>query len=414
MFRPLSLNIGLRYTRAKRRTGFISFISAVSVLGIAVGVIALITTISVMSGFTQEFRDRLLSMVAHATISGGGNAMQDWGRAIEIAHRDPRVQGAAPYVDLTGLISGRRAEGAMIRGIDPAREPEVSVVGEKMRAGSLADLDGAPFRIVLGRELALWLNVDVGDSVRVMIPQGSATPVGFVERSRAFEVVGIFEIGMQEYDRSMALISLDSAQRLARMGNDVTGVRLKLDDIFGAWRVARDLADQLPGIYSVSDWTRDHANMFRAFRLEKTVMFIILSLIVGVAAFNLVSSLVMLVTDKQPDIAIMRTLGMTPGTVLRIFMVQGMLIGVFGVALGIVGGVLLTSNLSRIVHLVETSFGIEVMPADVYYITGVPTVLDWGEVATIGGIAFVMCLLATIYPAWRASRTDPASALRYE
>ncbi|MBS7455821.1 lipoprotein-releasing ABC transporter permease subunit [Coralloluteibacterium stylophorae] len=414
MFRPLSLAIGLRYTRAKRRTGFISFISAVSVLGIAVGVIALITTISVMSGFTGEFRDRLLSMVAHATISGAGDAMADWQQAVDVAHRDPRVTGAAPYVELTGLINGRRAEGAVIRGIEPSLEPEVSVVAEKMKAGALADLQPGEFNIVLGRELSQWLAVDVGDRVNVLIPQGSVTPVGFVPRSKAFRVSGIFEVGMQEYDRGMAIVNIADAQRLARLGDDVTGVRLRLDDIFGAWRVARDLADELPGIYAVSDWSRDHANMFRAFKLEKTMMFIIMSLIVGVAAFNLVSSLVMVVTEKQADIAILRTLGVSPGTVMRIFMVQGMLIGVFGVALGVVGGVLLTLNLGHLVHLIEATFGIEVMPSDVYYITGVPTDLDWNEVALIGGIAFLMCLLATLYPAWRASRTDPATALRYE
>ncbi|MFN3841675.1 MAG: lipoprotein-releasing ABC transporter permease subunit [Rehaibacterium terrae] len=414
MFHPLSLSIGLRYTRAKRRNHFISFISAVSMLGIAVGVIALITTISVMNGFEQELRARILGMVAHATVSGAGESMQDWPRAVELARQDRRVLGAAPYVEREAMLQGARVQGALLRGVLPEHEPEVSELADKMKAGSLADLRPGGFDIILGKELALWLGVDIGDQVTVYVPEFRTTPVGVLPQLKRFTVVGIFEAGMQEYDLGLAIVHMHDAQRLLRMGEGVSGVRLKLDDMFQAWHVARDLADRLGGLYRVRDWTRDHANFFRAIKLEKTVMFIILSLIVAVAAFNLVSSLVMLVTDKQSDIAILRTLGMSPATVMRIFMVQGSLIGVVGIVLGVIGGVLLTRNLDLVVAFVERSFGIEVMPADVYYITGVPTMLDRGDVGLIAGVAFVLCMLATLYPAWRAARTDPATALRYE
>lgn len=414
MFQPLSLAIGLRYTRAKRRNHFISFISAVSMLGIAVGVVALITTISVMNGFEQELRSRILGMVAHATVSGAGQSLEEWPLAVEYAQEHPRVLGAAPYVEREAMLQGARVQGALLRGIDPAAEPEVSDLAGKMKAGRLDDLAPGAFNIVLGKELALWLGVEVGDQVTVYVPEFRTTPVGVLPQLKRFTVVGVFEAGMQEYDLGLAIVHMADAQRLLRMGAGVTGVRLKLDDLFGARSVARDLADRLGGLYRVRDWSQDHANFFRAIKLEKTVMFVILSLIVAVAAFNLVSSLVMLVTDKQADIAILRTLGMRPGTVMRTFMVQGTIIGVVGIALGIAGGVLLTLNLDLVVAAIERGFGVEVMPADVYYITGVPTALDPVDVATIGAIAFVLCLLATLYPAWRAARTDPATALRYE
>jgi lipoprotein-releasing system permease protein len=414
VFQPLSLAIGLRYTRAKRRNHFISFISAVSMLGIAVGVIALITTISVMNGFEQELRSRILGMVAHATVSGAGQSFEEWPEAVKYAQQDPRVLGAAPYVEREAMLQGARVQGALLRGIDPAREHAVSELMDKMKLGSVDDLVPGEFNIVLGKELALWLGVEIGDQVTVYVPEFRTTPVGVLPQLKRFTVVGVFEAGMQEYDLGLAIVHMADAQRLLRMGAGVTGVRLKLDDLFGARTVARDLADRLGGLYRVRDWSQDHANFFRAIKLEKTVMFVILSLIVAVAAFNLVSSLVMLVTDKQADIAILRTLGMRPGTVLRTFMVQGTIIGVIGIALGIVGGVLLTLNLDVVVAAIEAAFGVEVMPADVYYITGVPTALDPGDVAAIGGVAFVLCLLATLYPAWRAARTDPATALRYE
>jgi len=414
MFRPLALSIGLRYIRAKRRTGFISFISAASVAGIAVGMIALITTIAVMTGFQEELRNRLLGMVAHATVSGVGESMPDWRHAVQLAHADRRVLGAAPYVEREALLQGQYEQGALLRGVLPERESEVSILGRKMTRGKLSDLQPGKFGIVLGSELAEGLGVDIGDKVTVYVAEFHATPVGALPRFKRFTVVGTFNVGAQPYDNSLAVMHMQDAQRLLRMGDGVTGVRLKLVDMWQAGNVARDLADHMGGMYQVRDWARDNANIFRALKFEKTMMFIILSLIIGVAALNLVSSLVMLVTDKQADIAILRTQGMRPGTILRIFMIQGMLIGTFGVALGVIGGVLLTENLGHIVHLIERMTGAQVMPSDVYYISGVPTVLEWTDVATIAAVALLMCLLATIYPARRAAKIDPANALRYE
>ena len=414
MLPNLSLAIGLRYLRAKRRNGFISFISMASILGIIIGVMALITTISVMSGFQQELRDRILGMVAHATVSGIGGPLQDWPRAVELAGQDPRVVGAAPYIETESLLQGRSRRGAIIRGVLPSLEPQVSELANKMVQGSLDDLQAGEYRIILGRELSLLVGAGVGDSVNVYISEATVTPLGAMPRARRFEVVGIFEAGAQEFDLGMALVHLEDAQRLGRMGDGVSGVRLKLVDLWEAWPVARDLADRMQGHYRVRDWTRDHANFFRALKLEKTVMFILLSLVIAIAAFNLVSSLVMLVQDKQSDIAILRTLGMSPGAVMRVFIAQGMVIGVLGIGIGVASGVLLASNLSNIVRYIEEATQTELMPSDVYYISGVPTLVDPKDVLMIAIVAFVLCLLATLYPAWRASRTDPATALRYE
>ena len=414
MFRPIEIAIGLRYIRAKRRNSFISFISLASMLGIALGVIALITTISVMNGFEQELRSRILGMVSHATVSGSGASLSDWPRAVEQARSDPRVLGAAPYIERESLLNAGRTQGALLRGVLPELEPQVSELAGKMKQGSLDDLRPGEFGIVVGKELAMWLGVELGESVTVMVPEARSTPIGVLPQMRRFKVVGIFEAGMQEYDLQLAVIHLQDAQKLLRMGDGVSGVRLKLTDMFQAWNVARDLADRMGEFYRVRDWSRDHANFFRAIKMEKTVMFVILSLIVAVAAFNLVSSLVMLVTDKQADIAILRTLGLSPRSVMAVFMVQGTLIGVVGIVLGLVGGVLLTLNLHLVVTGLESMLGFELMPADVYYITGVPTDLRIGDVSRIAGIAFVLCMFATIYPAWRAAKTDPAMALRYE
>mgnify|MGYP005754035347 FL=1 len=414
MFRPIEIAIGLRYTRAKRRNHFISFISLASMLGIAIGVTALITVISVMNGFEQELRARILGMVAHATISGAGENLEDWPRAVELAKADPRVLGAAPYVERESLLQAARSQGALLRGVDPTREPEVSEIAELMKEGALSDLEPGAFRVLVGADLALYLGVGVGDSITVMVPEFRSTPVGVAPQTRRFTVAGIFSAGMQEYDRQLAIIHMQDAQRLLRMGEGVTGVRLKLTDMMQGWQVARDLASQLDHYYRIRDWTADHSNFFRAIKMEKTVMFIILSLIVGVAAFNLVSSLVMLVTDKQADIAILRTLGMSPRSIMGVFVVQGSLIGVVGVLLGLLGGLSLTWNLDHVVAAVESTFGFEVMPADVYYITGLPTDLRADDVGLITAVALVMSMLATLYPAWRASRTEPAAALRYE
>ncbi|MBW8366396.1 MAG: lipoprotein-releasing ABC transporter permease subunit, partial [Arenimonas sp.] len=377
MFQPLPFSIGLRYLRAKRRNGFISFISMASILGIIIGVMALITTIAVMSGFQQELRDRILGMVAHATVSGVDGPLQDWPRAVAYANQDKRVVGAAPYTETEALLQGAQRRGAILRGVLPDTEPRVSEIADKMKQGKLTDLQDGEFNIILGQELALLLGVGIGDPVNVFISEATVTPLGALPRAKRFTVVGVFEAGAQEYDLGLALVHLGDAQRLGRMGEGVTGVRLKLVDLWDAWPVARDLSQRMDGFYQVRDWSQDNANFFRALKMEKTVMFILLSLVIAIAAFNLVSSLVMLVQDKQSDIAILRTLGMSPGGIMRVFVVQGSVIGVLGTLIGVIGGVLLASNLSHVVRVVERLLGAELMPADVYYISGgVPTAVN--------------------------------------
>jgi lipoprotein-releasing system permease protein len=415
MFKPLPVAIGLRYLRAKRRNGFISFISLASMLGIALGVAALITTLAVMSGFQREIRDRMLQMAAHATVSADGEPLYDWKHAIDEARKDSRVAGAAPYIERPVMLQGPREEGALLRGIDPVKEASVSVIAEKMVDGtSLKSLAPGEFNIVLGRELALWLGVSVGDTVVVYTPEFQSTPLGAVPQMKRFTVTGIFEAGHQEYDRNLAVIHIADAQRLLRMGDGVTGVRLKLYDMDLAWQVARDLAQRLRGVHRVSDWTSENANMFRALKLEKTMMAILLSLIILMGAFTLVNSQVMLVTDKQADIAILRTLGLTPRGVMQVFMVQGSMIGTIGTVAGVLGGILLTLNLEHLLKLIERVFDVVLMPEDVYYITGLPTELKAFDVTVIALVALTMAFLATLYPAWRAARTAPAEALRYE
>lgn len=414
MFTPIPVAIGLRYLRAKRRNGFISFISLASILGIGLGVAALITTLAVMSGFQREIRDRMLQMVAHATVSAYGDPLTDWQTAVRKAGADPRVAGAAPYVEAQTLLSGGRKQPAIVRGVLPADERRVSVLGDKMVQGALEDLSPGSFNIVLGKELAIWLGVGIGDDVVMMTSEARATPIGALPQMKRFRVSGLFEAGYNEFDRGMAFVHMRDLQRLQRMGESVTGVRLKMHDMDSAWEVARDLALALGGPYRVSDWTMENANMFRALKMEKTIMAILLSLIIAMGAFNLVSSQVMLVTDKQADIAIMRTLGLSPRGVMQVFMVQGTLIGVIGTVLGVIFGILLTLNLAHILRAVEAVLGVQLLPQDVYYITGLPTDLQSGDVIAIASVALAMAFLATIYPAWRASRTPPAEALRYE
>ena len=414
MFKPVPVAIGLRYLRAKRRNSFISFISLASILGIALGVTALITTLAVMSGFQREIRDRMLQMAAHATVSGNGEPLQDWQRAVDIALKDARVAGAAPYIDKEALILGSNNQPAMLRGVEPAQEDKVSVIGAKLVQGKLAELAPGSFNIVLGRELAIWLGVGVGDDVIVMLADYRNTPMGGIQTQKRFVVSGIFEAGYNEFDKGLAVVNLSDLQRLLRMGEGVTGVRLKLHDMDLAFDVGRDLALKLKGPYRVSDWTQDNANLFRALKMEKTVMAILLSLIIAMGAFNLVSSQVMLVTDKQADIAILRTLGLTPRQVMQVFMVQGSLIGIIGTVSGVIGGILLTLNLDRILQGIERVFGVQLLPEDVYYITGLPTDLQSSDVTAIACVALAMAFVATLYPAWRAARTAPAEALRYE
>ncbi len=413
MFRPLEVFIGLRYTRAKRRNHFISFISLVSILGIAVGVTALITVISVMNGFDKELKDRILGMVAHATVSGIDESVRDWPVALTRAESNPHVLGAAPYVEREAMLQGDRVAGAIVRGVLPELEPNVSEVDRKMVQGALADLEAGAFRIVLGRELAMRLGVGVGDFATVITPEVSTSPAGVQPRFKRFTVSGIFEIGMQEYDGGLAIMHMQDAETLYRLDGP-TGIRLRLDDMFRAYTVARDLSGELGQAYRVSDWMQGHSNFFKAIAMEKKVMFLILSLIVAVAAFNLVSTLVMLVTDKQADIAILRTLGQSPASIMGVFMVQGVLVGTLGIALGVVFGVVLALNLPAFATWVETTFGVALLSPDVYYISELPSDLHWDDVGWITVTAFVFCIFATLYPAWRAARIEPAAALRHE
>ncbi|MCL2831050.1 MAG: lipoprotein-releasing ABC transporter permease subunit [Betaproteobacteria bacterium] len=414
---PYEILIGLRYTRAKRSNHFISFISLFSMLGIALGVAALIVVLSVMNGFQKELRERILGVVSHVQIMGGDEGtLADWEYVARQAESEPRVRAAAPFVQAQGMLSFDQAvRGVMVRGILPEREDRVADFSPHMKSGSLDSLEEGHFNIVLGAELARALNVFVGDRITLIAPQGAVTPAGVLPRLKTFTVSGIFEVGMFEYDNTLALIALGDAQRLYRLEEGrVSGVRLKLDDLFSAPRVAFDLAQRLDANAFVSDWTRSHANFFRAVQIEKTMMFIILSLIVAVAAFNLVSTLVMAVTDKQADIAILRTLGVSPGSVMAIFVVQGALVGFVGLLLGVGGGVLLALNIDVVVPAIEKLFGIQFLSKDIYYISDLPSDLQWRDVIRVTLVAFVLSLLATLYPSWRAARTNPAQALRYE
>ena len=412
---PFELLIGLRYTHAKRRNHFISFISIVSMAGIALGVTALIVVLSVMNGFQEELRARILGVAAHLEISGPGNRLGDWRDVLAQARQNREVVAGAPYVNAQGMLAnGDIVRGAIIRGVLPDMEARVADFSRFMRNGELSDLKAGEFGIILGAELARVLNVYPGDKLVLLTPQGNITPAGVMPRVKQFTVTGVFEAGMFEYDSGLALIHLQDAQKLLRLGDDVSGVRLKLNELFRAPWVTRDLAETMTGAYYLSDWTQSHANFFRAVAIEKRMMFLILLLIVAVAAFNIVSTLVMAVTDKQSDIAILRTLGAKPGSIMKIFIVQGAFIGVFGTALGVAGGVLLALNLETVVPFIERALGMDLFPADVYYISELPSKLDWSDVGIIGGISLLISLAATLYPSWRAARINPAEALRYE
>ena len=412
---PYELLIGLRYTRAKKHNHFISFISLISMFGIALGVAALIVVLSVMNGFQTELRSRILAVVSHVEISGVGGELVDWQRVAAQAAAQPQVIAAAPFVQAQGMLAyGQAVRGAMVRGIQPDLEDQVADFRRHMKSGKFDALLPDRFNIILGSELARALGVFVGDRVTLIAPQGVVTPAGVVPRLKTFTVVGLFEVGMYEYDSGLALIHLADAQRLYRMDDRVTGVRLKLDDLFQAPRVARLLVGSLDTNAFISDWTRSHANFFRAVQIEKNMMFIILSLIIAVAAFNIVSTLVMAVTDKQADIAILRTLGASPLSIMAVFIVQGALIGFIGLGLGVAGGVALALNVDVVVPFIERLLGTQFLAKEVYYISNLPSELQWGDVTTITGVAFVLALVATLYPSWRAARVNPAAALRYE
>ncbi|RCS30919.1 lipoprotein-releasing ABC transporter permease subunit [Rhodanobacter denitrificans] len=413
MFRPLELFIGLRYTRAKRRNQFISFISTVSIVCIAISVVALITVMSVMNGFDYQMRSRILGAISHATVSGVGQSVQEWPRALRVAEANPHVLGAAPYVESEAMLLARRSSGALVRGIEPAQEPKVVDIDKHMIEGKLAELTPGSWNIVLGRELAMTLGVAVGDRVTMAVQQLRATPMGSVPRMRSFHVVGTFELGMEQFDSGLALVNMSDAEKLNDLDGP-TGIRLKLDDLFNARPVARELADQLGQVYRVQTWMDTNANLFAALSMEKMVMFIILSLIILVAVINLVSMLMMLVTDKQADIAILRTLGATPRSIMGMFMVQGVLVGFVGIGFGVGFGSLLSWKLPGIIKWIEHTFHVTFLSPDVYYISEVPSRLDWHDVGWTALLTFAFSLLATLYPAWRASRTQPAQALRYE
>lgn len=412
---PLEIFVGLRYTRAKRRNHFISFISAISMLGIALGVMALIVVLSVMNGFENELRGRILGMVSHVTVSSFGGPLHGWQSLRDQTMENPAVIAGAPYIEAEAMISNLSSvSGALIRGIDPEYETGVSEIHENMEFGELTDLVAGEYGIILGSGLANSLDVVPGDRVTMVTPQATSSPLGFLPRLRRFKVVGIFEIGVYEYDRSSALIHYQDASRLFRLDGGVTGLRLKLDDLDLAPRVRQELKQTVGFEYWVSDWTLRHSNYFKAVRTEKTVMFIILSLIVAVAAFNIVSTLVMVVTDKQADIAILRTLGMSPLSVMWVFMVQGTLIGLIGTLLGLAAGVTVALQIDVIVPALEQFFQTQFLPRGVYPITDLPSEMKQADVIKITLLSFGVSVLATLYPALRASKTRPAEALSYE
>ncbi|MDH3221495.1 MAG: lipoprotein-releasing ABC transporter permease subunit [Gammaproteobacteria bacterium] len=412
---PLEIFVGLRYTRAKRRNHFISFISLISMLGIALGVMALIVVLSVMNGFEKELRGRILGMVSHVTVSSFRGSLQDWQGLRTRAMEHPDVIGGAPYIEAEAMISNLSSvSGALIRGIDPEYENEVSEIYQRMEFGSLSDLVAGEFGIVLGSGLANSLDVVPGDRVTMVTPQAISSPLGLLPRLRRFKVVGIFEIGVYEYDRSSALVHYQDASRLFGMEGGVSGIRLKLDDLDLAPLVRHDLKQSIGLEYWVSDWTLRHSNYFKAVRTEKTVMFIILSLIVAVAAFNIVSTLVMVVTDKQSDIAILRTLGMSPLSVMWVFMVQGTLIGLIGTLAGLACGIVVASHIDTIVPALEQFFQTQFLPRGVYPITDLPSEMKQSDILRITLLSFGVSVVATLYPALRASKTRPAEALSYE
>lgn len=412
---PYELLIGLRYTRAKRRNHFISFISLISMAGIGLGVAALIVVLSVMNGFQKELRTRILGVASHIQVTGIDGGLERWQSIAAGVEKHPEVRATAPFVQSQGMFSvDGEVKGALIRGIVPELEDRVADFRKTIKSGSLDDLKPGEFGVVLGADLARSLRVFTGDKLTLIAPQGTVTPAGVVPRVRSFKVVGIFEVGMYEYDSGLALIHLQDAQRLYQMGEQVSGVRLKVDDLFKAPRIARELVAYINADAYIHDWTKSHANFFRAVQIEKTMMFIILSLIVAVAAFNLVSTLVMAVTDKQADIAILRTLGARPRSIMAVFMIQGALVGCIGLALGVAGGVALALNVDVVVPALERLLGIQFLAKDVYYISDLPSELLWSDVWGVTLIAFVLSLLATLYPSWRAARVNPAEALRYE
>ncbi|MBX3630957.1 MAG: lipoprotein-releasing ABC transporter permease subunit [Nitrosomonas sp.] len=413
---PYELFIGLRYTRAKKRNHFISFISLISLLGITLGMTALITVMSVMNGFQKEVRARILGVASHVQISGFDNQLTDWAFTATEASKHPDVVAAAPFVSAQAMVSyDQVVHGAIVRGILPDKENTVADFAAMMISGELQDLRPGEFGIIIGMELARSLGAYHGDKIVLISPQGQVTPAGILPRLKQFTVVGIFEAGHFEYDSGLVLIHMNDAQKLYRMTDDaVSGVRLKLNDMFLAPRVVNDLAGSLSGAFYITDWTKQHANYFRAIQIEKRMLSLILALIIAVAAFNIVSTLVMAVTDKQSDIAILRTLGTSPGSIMKIFIVQGTFIGVAGTILGVTGGMLLAFNVGEVVAFIEWLFSVQFLSNEIYYISKIPSDPQAEDIVTVAVVSFALSLLATLYPSYRASKVNPAEALRYE
>lgn len=384
-------------------------------LGIALGIAALIIVLSVMNGFQKEIRARILGITPHLQVTSENNQVSDWKSVFDIVSANPNVQSASPYINGQGMLSqDENVQGVMVRGVLPEGENKLTGLGEKMKSGKLSDLRPGEFGIVLGSDLANALGVRVGGTILLITPQGQITPAGMIPRLKQFHVVGIFEIGMSPYDNALALIHLNDAQKLYRMGEAVSGISARLKDLDRAPRVSMELEGQLPSNLYATDWTRQNANYFRAVQMEKKMMFIILSLIVAVAAFNIVSTLVMAVTDKQADIAILRTLGASPSSIMKIFMVQGILIGLVGAVIGVLSGIVIALNIGTIVPFIEHLFGVQFLAKDVYFITDLPSDLQKSDVISVTAFSFAISLVATLYPSWRASKVQPAEALRYE
>ena len=415
MIRPLELFIGLRYTRARRSNHFISFISLMAAIGIVLGVTALITVLSVMNGFGNDLRSRMLGAVSHVTVTADRGALRDWSAVLDQANSMQGVEGAAPYVEGQGmLVSDSSSRGAMVRGIDPVAETRVARFQQKMTSGSLDNLKPGEYGIIIGSEIAWRLGLEMGSSVSVLSSRAQITPAGILPRYKRFHVVGIFEMGISDYDGSLALIHIDDARRLYQTGTGVTGIRMQLADLFFAPAMAAELQSKLGDHYVVNDWTRENASFFRALRIEKTAMFIIMMLAIAVAAFNIVSMLVMLVTDKEGDIAILRTVGMSPGSVMGVFMIHGAILGVFGTIAGASAGVLLTLNIDSVVRFFESVFQAQLFTADIYYNTALNPDLRWADVTVITISSLLLTISATLYPARRAASINPAQALHYE
>ncbi len=407
--------LGVRSLSSGRRRGFLSFITVISTLGLALGVAVLLVVMSVMNGFESELRQRILAVTSHATLMGLESSMPDWQAARTRALTLPGVKAAVPYIESRAVLThGERLAATQLRGVLPPEEVASGGLAMTVRQGDWLALAPGQFGIVLGEALADELQAKLGDEVVAIVPLGSVTPAGVTPRMRSFRVIGLFASGMYEYDRGLALIHAQDAAKLYRMGNDMSGVRLTLDDPLNAATTVRQLAVELGGGYFVSDWTRNHANFFSSIRMTKSMLFVILSMIVAIAAFNIVATLVMVVKDKQTDIAILRTLGAGPRNILAAFMVQGVVIGVVGVGLGVLLGSLLATNVESIVHFIEKVGGVQFLDARVYFMSDLPAEVRARDIGQVAGVALLLCAVATLYPAWRASRVHPAQALRHD